>query len=68
MDNVFTTVGSLSKFKKPAPGASPMSMMGGGMPGHGHAHGHGHSCPVHRAAHSAAPPDVSIGKADTMDR
>lgn len=47
-------------------------MMGGGVPhhghGHGHAHAHGHSCPVHRGAHGAAPPDVATGKADTMDR
>ena len=69
MNNVFTTVGSLSKFKKPTPGAHPMSMMGGHPgQGHGHAHAHGHSCPVHRAGHGAAPPDVSTGKADTMDR
>lgn len=64
MNNIFTTLGSLSnmnKFQRP-PGP-----FGGGVHG-AHPSHPGHTCAIHRAPSSSSQPDVSTGKSDTMDR
>mmetsp|Transcript_10870 Transcript_10870/g.14956 ORF Transcript_10870/g.14956 Transcript_10870/m.14956 type:complete len:538 (-) Transcript_10870:240-1853(-) len=76
LNGIFTTMGSLSTLNRfPRPGAAGMPMgpmsnmpmprhMMGGPP---HSHG-GHECSMHHGPQRPFQPDVSAGKADSMDR
>lgn len=76
LNGIFTTMGSLSTLNRfPRPGgaaAAPGPMSGIHMPHHmmpGQPHSHGgHECSVHHGNQRPFQPDVSAGKADSMDR